>query len=288
MNLPNDHDRIYIICYPAGAGGNFLANCLALSDDCVFSDAVLARLQLAKKFTIDNKIQYLKDKLQQSRDNKIWNDLALGNGQLFGVPDTDWTSTFPQLLGTKLDTVVAKLIQQRKKFFFVCHNIISLEILKKIWPNSKIIIFVQYRNFLTNRYVQKYHPQLISYWNTVRGQDWPTLPPRDHDEFRQLSSNIQTELIDQFDFEIKRWFNYDKQYDILWQTTAMEYQKTYTSDVFLWNVDNNYFSSEQLLAGLNNLGNCLDLHLVDPAYIRQYFDEWEHTLKEIKIGKRQI
>ena len=76
-------NKIIIVCFPKGAGGKFLINCLGLSNSCVFQHAELANLQLDGNFTLQDKLAYLHDKLNNMTE--IWNDLDLHFLNLFGI-----------------------------------------------------------------------------------------------------------------------------------------------------------------------------------------------------------
>jgi hypothetical protein len=130
-----------IACYPAFAGGKFLINCLGLSDNCVLQDRRLAQKQLDGKFWLDDKICYIRSKMDVAKQNLKRTDLDLGSGQLFG--HTHETGNF----NITIDRVV-------NKNWYFCHGVHGLGQLKqrlKIWPNSKIIIFKNYKKFIEER-----------------------------------------------------------------------------------------------------------------------------------------
>ena len=280
-----------IVCYPGGAGGNFLINCLSLSDDCVFLDARLARFQLEGKFTVADKIHYLKTKLEESRINGVWNDLRLGNENFFGVDSFDWLIRFPTILNFKLDPIVKHTINHNKNFFLILHDIVNLERIKNFWPNSKIIIFSNYRNFLHKRYNTESvrdPKKLVEYWNNVRDDSWPANPPQNKKEFANLPKLCQDELIDKFDFEISRWFDYSIEFDMLWSNEILEAKKKYNQDVVVWNVDQSYKDSQTLITNLDFLFDFLNLPVVDSFIIDDYFYDWKNTLECIRSQSNKI
>jgi hypothetical protein len=130
-----------IACYPPFAGGKFLINCLGLSDNCVLQDRRLAQKQLDGKFELADKICYIQSKMDVAKQNLKWTDLDLGCGQLFGT--THETGNFNILIDRVVD-----------KNWYFCHEVHCLQQLKqrlKIWPNSKIIIFKNYKKFIEDR-----------------------------------------------------------------------------------------------------------------------------------------
>lgn len=290
INFPNKFDKISIVCYPAGTGGNFLINCLSLSNDCVFLDAGLARLQLEGKFTVADKINYLKTKLQESRTNGVWNDLSLGNQNYFGVDRLEWLTSFPEILYSKLDPIVKHTINNNKNFFFILHEIVNLDRIKEFWPNSKIILFDNYRNFLQKRYKTKSTPssKLVDYWNIVRDSSWPMNPPQNKKEFESLPKHCQDELIDVFSFEISRWFDHSVEFDLLWSDAISEAKEKYNQDVAVWDVDQSYKDSQALVSNLDFLFDCLDLPVVDSSIIEDYFYDWKNTLECIRSRSNKI
>lgn len=284
MHLPNNYDKITIVCYPGGTGGNFLINCLGLSDDCVFLDTVLAIRQLEGKFSIDDKIQYINEELLISKNTKTWNDLRLGHKNFFGVESDLWLTMFPDLLSIKLDPIVKNVIAQDKNFFYILHNIVALDRIKLLWPRAKIIVFDNYRNFLDNRYNKKlkYNNRLIDYWNTIKDDSWPLMPPRNKKEFEKLPGQIQFELTHNFNFEINRWFDYTTEYDMLWHHSVMEIEEKFKKDIIVWNVDQYYKNSKELVTNVKNIYNFLMIKPIDFLLVSKYFDNWKETIDHIK------
>ena len=123
LDYPNNYENITILCYPSNAGGNFLINCLSLSDQCVFRDAQLVNKQLQGKFNYYDKIQYLHDQLNISQQNNKWNDLSLGCSNLFGVDNNLYLVEYHELLLFQFDSVINKIIDQKLNMFLVAHSI---------------------------------------------------------------------------------------------------------------------------------------------------------------------
>lgn len=144
--------NLVIVCYPPFAGGKFLISCLGLSDNCVLQDQELACKQLQKNFSTDDKINYIDDKLQQARDELVWNDLGLGCGQLFGVENDQYLNEYPEIFKNRYHNIVDSLSNSSKHLFFkVAHNTLYLDAYLKVWPNARLIVFKNYQDFIKHR-----------------------------------------------------------------------------------------------------------------------------------------
>lgn len=143
-----DTDKLIIVCYPSGAGGKFLINCLGLSDTAVFQDSLLASQQLNGLFTQQDKINLLLQRLDETVDE--WHDLDLGCGQLFGCGNLLYLGEYPELiLSYEFPDCIQSLIKFNKHYFFiVAHNTIFLEKYLDIWKNAKVIMFENSQEFI--------------------------------------------------------------------------------------------------------------------------------------------
>lgn len=281
LRLPNFYNELYIVCYPPGAGGNFLINCLSLSDDSVLSDSILANDQLQGRLDQNAKISYLKTQLDLAEQTKNWNDLNLGNKQFFGINSHDVVDTFTEIISYKINSIVGDCIDAGKRIFFICHNILHLLSLLKIWPNSKVIFFTNYQNFLQRRpgYNQpRHHKMLNRYWLTVKDPSWPQDPPRNLDEFSELSQSIQDELIDLHKFYIAQWFEFESCHDRLWNDQVIQMCQKNPKNSFTWNVTNSYTNVENLINSLHEISNKFKFQLIDTKIIEWYFHRWKTVI----------
>ena len=131
-------NRIIFVCYPPGAGGKFLINCLGLS-----SHAVLQHQNLIH-FSTEQKKLVLKDKI--TKHTGQWKDLGLGCNELLGDLKLSGTLEHGAILG-KLEvglpfntTAIELSNQSQKDFFFVCHDEDTRAINMKVFPNAKGLI----------------------------------------------------------------------------------------------------------------------------------------------------
>ena len=219
-------DRIIIVNYPGGAGGKFLMNSLALSQQAVLSHRNLTSLSSEQKLDL----LYTR---YESMNTPSWRDLDLGCIQLFGnnrsiVNINAQVSESPRW---QYSSIIPKLIEQNKYFFVVAHNSNQLAWLLQTWPNAKIIRFINYLDF-----IQKYRPgsepkttsynhawkikqHIVTWWKTRRSESWPASAPPTLDvyrlpEYQKIISEI--EPIKQFIVNL----TIQQQYDVTGDVTG--------------------------------------------------------------------
>lgn len=71
-----DSSNVVMVCFPTGAGGSTLINCLGFSNDACLPNNDMAIKQLDGKITQFDKFSFIMKKLEQSRYQK-WNDLGI-------------------------------------------------------------------------------------------------------------------------------------------------------------------------------------------------------------------
>lgn len=134
-------DKIIILHYEIGSGGRFLANCLGLSDQCVFTDGTLAELQLNNQFNSKDKFKYLINSLIETKST--WNDLNLYDKNWTGIDyDIHFNLTSEQLKKFEYKKVFSTLTEKNEKYLFLnTHSFNELNTLVSVGPNSKVISF---------------------------------------------------------------------------------------------------------------------------------------------------
>jgi hypothetical protein len=173
-------DRIIIVAYPNGAGGKFLINSLALSNQAVLQHCSLTALNSSQK------IELLCHRYN-NRKGERWGDIGLGCFQLFGVNQIPHSQT-----DLEYRDVIARLINQQKYFFLVVHNPDHLAHVVRIWSNAKVIHFTNYQDFmLTHRWLPGHHQlsnrlrAFKTWWKSRRQPDWPDRPPSTFIEYQR-------------------------------------------------------------------------------------------------------
>jgi len=256
VNINFNTDNLVISSYPRFAGGKFLVNCLGLSDDAVFQDAILADKQLEGTFNNSDKIDYIMNALDNHRydTSKLWNDLKLGCVQLFSSTEIDYSPykkvnlewEKPYIAAAKIVTVrgvtlklndtVDRLSHNRYKFFIGSHVINNLTNMLTVWSNAKIIAFKNTTNFRRLRAGTFY------------------------------SENEKLDSITLWDNELSEFLS-DKELDVYW-------------------FDNNlYFSEERTINEISKLYTWLNLSGFDEAAISTYYRRWIKTCLPIDLIK---
>ena len=148
---PNQYKKITIVCYPYGAGGNFLINCLTLSDDAVFRSSALAQQQLNGQFSYNDKLNYLLEKLATAKNSTVWNDLELGCEDFYGVENETYSVQYHEVIAHRMNRVVYNTIDHDKHMFLVAHTKFQLRAYQNFWPNASLILFTDFAEFLNKR-----------------------------------------------------------------------------------------------------------------------------------------
>jgi hypothetical protein len=283
--IDRNYNKVVIVCYPGGAGGNFLINCLSLSDQCVLRDAQLAEQQLKFGTSSLEKTNYFLNQLDQTRINNYWNDLNLGCANLFGIENLDYLLNYPDIIKKKFNYIVSELIENNKYLFIVAHSTQYVDAYLKFWPNARTVFLTDYHDFIQRRgYKQKVEiEKLKKYWNTVRGTDWPTSPPISLNEFLQLSTTVQQELNQTFHGEIFRWIETKPTVEELHDRTVEEYSDQMGANAYKWNVQNNFTGNETCF--IDELIRCstwLDITIdASEESILDYYRSWLNVIATV-------
>lgn len=163
-------DLCVFVIYPAGASGKMLANCLAMHDR-----FTLQHVKTILHDTPEKRFEDLMWRLEIAKSKDAWDDLGLGDYQLYGTPDwfdddpIDVESYKENLLKNKLHAnILKKMISDDLYFFRVVHNLIYYDFYKQVWPNSKKIFFKNANEWIKIR---------------SRGRfSWPERPPIDNNK----------------------------------------------------------------------------------------------------------
>lgn len=283
--IDRNYNNIVILCYPEGAGGNFLINCLSLNNSGVLRNAALAEQQLNSGFSVSEKIKYLTSQLDLTASRKQWNDLGLGCFELYGFKNVEYLN-HDGSIDNKFNNVVLRLMQNQKYLFIIAHSIQYLDAYYDFWPNAKTIFLIDYYKFVQDRggYKQSINrlQELNDYWNVVKGPDWPSNPPLNQHEFLQLDRSVQDELTDQFNKEIFKWFV--KTPCEIHDSIVDQRLTQLKNRAFSWSVKDNFTGNEEVF--LFNLTQCaqwlgitIDAHKSD---IIEYYRRWRNTIDQLK------
>lgn len=142
---PNHYPNITIACYPAGSGGNFLLNCLSLSDNSILRHANLHSL------TYEEKVYYLLETLQTSINRTEWSDLGLGCRQFYGVEAESYMSQYHDIIAYRMNSTVTNAMLDGHHIFLGGQTTIMMRNYLSFWPKARIIFFTNYRSFIQQR-----------------------------------------------------------------------------------------------------------------------------------------
>lgn len=262
--------------YPAGSGGKFLINCVSLNDYAVFLDHLLAQRQLNGDFGINEKTRYIFDNLKIAQGKLKWTDLELGDYQLYGVTNEQYLCTFPEIIKKRFEnnSLIQKCIQNSVHLNMTMHDWILFEAKLQVWPMARSVIFTNYRSFLQKRKHGKIKDSYLdTYWNKVRGADWPKQAPLTAQELSQLPKYIQTDLRTIFNNEIERYLDYGQDFDILWD----QYTENFPVK-FVFDVEYAYKNCYNFYEVYTEVCKYLGLPKANEPIIEKYFCTWEKTI----------
>lgn len=247
-----------LMSYVPGSGGNFLINCLALTDKVVLPSLSLAHKQIMGKLSRQDKLQYLLKEIGKIKENNTWNDLGLGRSNL-GLHNTN----------------IAWDLYNHGLIFAIpehCENDVLSD--KKKFPNCRIIGIENSRVFL-----QRYRSaRLIDFanfnrlndlWTRSRMPDWPELPPAYKENLQQppfcdlaIDDKIQT-LLPSLQ-QVEDYYH-------------IQDQQATRHAVWIWNAA--WFLNEKTcLDNLQRLYEELQLGNIDRNMISKYYRSWIQVL----------
>ena len=253
-------NNLIIVAYPPMAGGKFLMNCLALSPDAVFQSWVYAKQDLENKLSSADKMQILRAKLSMVTH---WNDLRMGCDELFGANTEQYRNYSGDMSIFTFNSVTELLSNSNKLFFVAAHSASEISHTVRIWPNARVIAFVNCLPFLEDRGGRDV---TADFWKIIKGPHWPEKVPKTYDELMQYPQFI----ID----EINRLFPtmYDQLVD-----SVERYPHDLSKTVF-W--DNSlYFSAETTADGVEKLYESFNLSGFNREYILEYHKLWIEKYK---------
>ena len=236
---------------------------MGLSDGAVFQDATFAEMQLSDNFTTDKKLRYLLTSIEQTNE---WNDLGMGCEALFGQTENQYTH--PNI---KLDflPVIDQLSNSNKYFFIVVHFPLHITNILKQWPNAKVISFVNYDSFISNR-IHKNLDIELSYkltqcWKKVADTSWGKAPET-AEEYHNLPLRIRKE---------DEAHHAHALYKIVVDLDSNEFKRVTNkiTESKTWNTEG-YNSTEETVEHIESLYNMFNLTSVKREYLEQYYNAW--------------
>jgi len=266
-------DKIIIVVYPNGAGGKFLINCLGLSDDCVFQSAELAVRQLCGKFTQQDKIAYLLDKLNNTTEK--WDDLDLHTPYLFGINSSEYM--IKHINDINFNRCIEPLINLNQHYLFItAHQYALVEACITGWPNARIILFENTEKFVSERCIRRPN-KFFNIWVEIRKDNWPKLIPNTFDGLEKLPPAILTNLKSNFAEFYSSYVEYLTELYPSHQT-VINFKNNFSEKIILWNT-NWYFSEKDTVREVGNLYVNLNLNNFNSTFITDYYHAWLNKIK---------
>jgi len=279
-----NYNNITIVYYPGGAGGKFLICTLALNDKSVFQEAVLTEYQLEGKFTVEKKVEYIKDRLENSKKIKQWTDFDTGCTNFFGFKSDSFYTTYFDILELRINSAVRRAIKHQKQIFAIAHSTQELETLLSFWHNANVIIFENYKNFISQRkhLKKEKNEDLKNYWNIIKGNDWPELPPESLSDLENISPEIKKELHEVFHDQIYCYLQYEDIEKKLRDKKVKQLVNKLKDRVYIFDVEYSYSSPKVFFDEMKKCANWLSLPVVVPeTEIQSLFFQWKKTITNI-------
>lgn len=252
-----------LIEFPRGSGGNFLRNCLHLSDDisCVGIDFCDSFLNINKTIFNEVKINEFEDSIKQiDLNNQIkFKKLNTTKKKLNYII----SKTKSQVTWT--DPILYLDINNTSKYNFHTNHFSINEIMNselQIWPNCKTVIY--FKNARLFEYMRKYplwflcrsydndHQKLTTKETFLQFID----RPQKHKKYVMNKLNDKTQVNSFSDLELKKTFH-------IWDTN--------------W-----YFSEEETISYIKELYEILSLSGFDEDAISKYYNIWIKTMSNLK------
>jgi hypothetical protein len=135
-----------------GSGGEFLKNCLSLSNSAVMSHHVLAESQLDGKLNYDKKVKILNFKISNN-SGVVWDDMGLYRGNFIGYNFGE-SKVFHSRTCFKLEfhPIMYRLTNKQEKYWIIkIHEYELVDCMLQVFPNAKIIDFMNEKLFRSIR-----------------------------------------------------------------------------------------------------------------------------------------
>jgi len=289
-------DQLVLVCYPGYAGGNFVINCLSLSNG-------INSYTTDNDYIIDNDKQKLLDdwltKISNQSVLEEWVDFLAEKDstssaieKAYGILspistisiDTMSPEIFPSyLFGAELNKLSN---DPTHKFIVGLHHQIQVDKVLKFWPNAKVIIFDSYRKFLKFRKRDCMSTIILQpHWTDIRGENWPIIAPFDLDDLLTYPEFIHTEILDKFPeffYKLNKVTEGRLGYYDDYDQTVEKYRNN--DNIIFFNTDA-LLSNDTAILQLKQLYQQLELTDFNDQSITLFYDTWFNKIKEISEYK---
>ena len=206
-------NKVIIAYYPVGSGGKTLLNCLGISNSFCLQHINAPISSLDKFFLLHKRIT----------DYNIgdrWNDLGLGCNGLFGA-DAFKKNNPTYYAGISYNSRLVQLFESGLYLPIVCHDYDQFVNVRKVFPNSKTIKFVNSFVFCCKR---------SDTYDIIKGSEWPEECPNNIADFPDwLQQEIKTIETNQGFLDVDADFTWDVEWFASADKTLNEVKKLYNS-----------------------------------------------------------
>jgi len=173
--------------YGGGSGGEFLKNCLSLSNNAVMTDPVLAELQLDGKLNYDKKVKILNSKISNN-SGFVWNDMGLYGGNFikydFGKSELFHARTCFKL---KFNPIMHRLTNEQENYWIIkIHEYELVDCMLQVFPNAKIIEFINEDLFISIRNCNNYTSFFSFLFDVIVWN--PKICPNIHEKWKDIET----------------------------------------------------------------------------------------------------
>lgn len=283
-NINFDTEHSLIVHYRQGGGGHFICSLLTLSDDVYLQNNALAIKQLNGDISSLDKFEMQVNSINSVTDT--WTDFGVSHEKMFGMRNYEICFTYPEL---KHDSTVWRfhkdietLSYSNKYMVHTSHPGPELFVRLEVWPNSKLLVLTDTREFIRaigrQYYIERtpfVRDQCLKYWEIIRGPEWPVEPPREIEDIAKLPDFIQDELYNVFGGEIERYLT-------SWNMEEYEMsliEEQVTQDKFFMSAMD-FMDKHKTLQTTQKLYNWLGLTDYNEAMCSQLYDVWFNKVKE--------
>jgi len=288
-----DTEQLVLVCYPGYAGGNFIINCLALSEDSNYyqiDDTIVKDKQLLfQKFINSINSQSLIGEWQDFVIKKDSTDKDISSNSPYGIlaPISDIgidymsPKIFPKFL---FRSSLCKLTNDTEHKFFVTgiHHPLQVDKIIRLYKNAKIVVFENYRNFLEFRQRDQMHTLFLQpHWNNIKGNSWPESAPFDLKSFQSYPALICDEVSTMFPNFLKELTiisSWRKDYYHDYDKSIKKYKNN--DNIIFWDVEAQ-MNQDQLLSQIEQLYKTLGLKDFNKEPVSRLYTAWYNKLKQI-------
>ena len=275
-------DKITTVLYPPGAGGKFLSACLGLSRHSCLNDKDTIALQCRKKkFSQQQKFDLLISRLQAV--DEMWADMGLAF-----IGPHDHFNQYPTELKRYFIIHKELVLQVRSGLWLFSEMAFAnkMDWEYKIWPNTRVIGFINAFEFINQHRPRRFHPNhwqyshdLNVFYDTIRQSGWPEGPPQsqqqlNHEIWNSIltleQKNQMIELTYDEDF-LNTWYRLE-QSNIIKQTQRAQYHKFW--DTFA------YTNQEHFLHELQGLYDWFGFDDYNIDLLSQLYCVWHEKSKD--------